>query len=119
VIVIDETAQQLGRLIGQGEEYRALQRAREAVSSDKELVEQLRQLDALAGQLERRVASGEEPSQEDADAYERLFSAVQATAIYQGLVAAQSNFDKVMLRAQEQIMEGMRAGGQSRIITLS
>ncbi len=117
--MIDETAQQLGRLIGQGEEFRALQRAREAVSSDKELVEQLRKLDEMASQLERRVAGGQEPSQEDADAYERLFSTVQATPLYQRLVAAQSNFDKVMLRAQEQIMEGMRAGGESRIITLS
>ncbi len=117
--MIDETAQQLGRLIGQGEEYRALQRAREAVSSDRELVEQLRKLDELASQLERRVANGQEPSQDDADAYERLFSTIQATPLYQRLVAAQSNFDKVMLRAQEQIMEGMRAGGQSRIITLS
>lgn len=117
--MIDETAQQLGRLIGQGEEYRALQRAREAVSSDKELVEQLKKLDQLASELERRVASGHEPSQEDAETYERLFNSVQATPLYQGLVAAQSNFDKVMLRAQEQIMEGMRAGGQSRIITLS
>jgi cell fate (sporulation/competence/biofilm development) regulator YlbF (YheA/YmcA/DUF963 family) len=118
VIVIDETAQQLGRLIGQGEEYQALQRAREAISSEKDLVDQLRQLDGLAAQLEQRVASGQEPAQEDADAYERLFSTVQATPAYQRLVAAQSNFDKVMLRAQEQIMEGMRAGGQSRIITL-
>jgi hypothetical protein len=43
---------------------------------------------------------------------------VQSDPAYQQLVAAQSNFDKLMLKVQEQIMEGMRKGAESRIITL-
>jgi hypothetical protein len=34
-------------------------------------------------------------------------------------VAAQSNFDKLMVRVNEQIMEGIRRGSASPIITLS
>jgi hypothetical protein len=33
-------------------------------------------------------------------------------------VAAQANFDKLMLRVQDQIMEGIKKGSESVIITL-
>jgi hypothetical protein len=36
--------------------------------------------------------------------------------VYQGLVAAQSNFDRVMGRVNEEIARGIEAGEQSRII---
>jgi cell fate (sporulation/competence/biofilm development) regulator YlbF (YheA/YmcA/DUF963 family) len=119
VVVIDETAQQLGKLIGQGEEYRALLRARDAVEEDKGLREKLRRLEELAGTVQQKVAQGQEPEPAEAEEYERLFGEVQSSPSYQQLVAAQSNFDKVMHHVQEQIMEGMRKGGQSRIITLT
>ena len=116
--MIEEKAQELGRLIGQGEEFRALQRAREGMADHKDLDGRLQQLDKLAGQLEQRMAAGEQPEQGDQAEYERLLGEIQSDARYQQLVAAQSNFDKLMLRVQEQIMEGMRKGADSRIITL-
>jgi len=116
--VIDDTARQLGKLIGQGEEYRALMRARDTLEEDKELTQRLRRLDELATAVQQKVAGGEEPGAEEAEEYDRLFGEVQSSATYQRLVASQTNFDKIMHRVQELIMEGMRQGGESRIITL-
>ena len=69
--------------------------------------------------MQRKVAEGQEPEAAEAEEYDRLFGEVQSSPSYQQLVAAQSNFDKTMHHVQEQIMEGMRQGAQSRIITLS
>jgi hypothetical protein len=41
---------------------------------------------------------------------------VQASPVYQQLVAAQTNFDKILRRVNEEISRGMEAGAQSRII---
>lgn len=117
--MIEETARQLGRMLGQGEEYRALQRAREALEGDAELAKKLRRLEELATKLQERVAQGLEPEGPDADEYDRLFGDVQSSLSYQRLVAAQSNFDKVMHHVQERIVEGMQQGAESRIITLT
>lgn len=116
--MIEDTARQLGKLIGQGDEYRALLRARDTLEEDKDLTTRLRRLDELASGVQQKVSEGQEPSAEEAEEYDRLFGEVQSSATYQRLVAAQTNFDKTMHRVQELIMEGMRQGGQSRIITL-
>jgi cell fate (sporulation/competence/biofilm development) regulator YlbF (YheA/YmcA/DUF963 family) len=116
--VIGEKAQELGKLIGQGEEFKALHRARAALAEDKDLQQQLERLEGLASQLERTIAEGTQPDSAETEQYEQLLGDVQANPAYQGLVASQSNFDKLMLRVQEQIMEGMQKGAESRIITL-
>jgi cell fate (sporulation/competence/biofilm development) regulator YlbF (YheA/YmcA/DUF963 family) len=111
-----DKAQELGRLIGQTGEYRTLERARESVTGDRELnamIESLSQLEAeLAGAMQR----GEEPSRQSAEAYENALMRVQANSQYQSLVAAQSNFDKLLGRVNDQIGKGMEAGSRSRII---
>ncbi len=48
-----------------------------------------------------------------------LLSKVQTNAVYQRAISAQENFDKVMLRVNDQILEGIRKGGTSSIITLA
>ncbi len=53
------------------------------------------------------------------DEYDSLVSAVQAEPSYQGVVAAQSNFDKLMAKVNAEIMEGIKKGAESPIITLS
>lgn len=111
-----DKARELGRLIGQTPEYRTLQRAREAVSDDRELDGSLRALARLDAELSRAIERGEEPSQESADAYDRALMQLQANSLYQSLVAAQSNLDKVLTRVNEEIGKGMETGGQSRII---
>ena len=115
---MNEKAQELGHMIGQGEEYKALQRAREALEEKKELEEKLKALEGLATGLEKAAVEGKAPEPDAEREYERLVGEVQSDPAYQQLVAAQSNFDKLMLKVQEQIMEGMRKGAESRIITL-
>lgn len=113
---ISEKATDLGRMLGQTEEFRALQRARERVNGDRELVALLNKLGGLEGDLVRAMQQGEEPAEAARESYETAFSELQSSAVYQGLVAAQSNFDKILERVNEQISRGMESGAQSRII---
>ena len=48
--------------------------------------------------------------------YETTFSKLQGYPSYQRVVAAQSNFDRILMRVNEVITEGMQAGAESRII---
>ena len=109
-------AQELGRLIGQADEYKALSKAREQLSSDRGSVTQLNRLSELEREISRALQQGQEPSQEQQDEYEKLFQDLQGSSQYQALVAAQSNFDKVLMRVNEEIGKGIEAGAQSRII---
>lgn len=114
-----EKAMDLGRLIGQAEEYKALTRAQSAMESASELKLRFERLEQLGAALERAAEGGGEPPTEDAEEYDRVFGEVQADPRYQQLVAAQANFDKLMLRVQQRIAEGMKKAAESSIITLS
>jgi cell fate (sporulation/competence/biofilm development) regulator YlbF (YheA/YmcA/DUF963 family) len=113
-----EKAQELGRLVGQSEEFKALKRAREDLDGEQELKDKSERLQKLAEGLERQVAQGKEPEASEAEEYNGLLSEIQAHPRYQQLVAAQSNFDKLMLQVQDRILEGMEKGAASPIITL-
>lgn len=113
---ISEKATELGRMLGQTEEFGALQRARQRVNEDRELVTLLNQLGELEKTLSQALQRGEAPTDETRESYERLFGELQSSAVYQGLVAAQSNFDKILGHVNEQISQGMESGAKSRII---
>jgi cell fate (sporulation/competence/biofilm development) regulator YlbF (YheA/YmcA/DUF963 family) len=111
-----EKARELGRLLGQSEEFKALSRAKERVANEREIVTMLNRLGELESEIGRSLQQGQEPAQATAEEYESIFSAVQSRAEYQGLVAAQTNFDKILARVNDEISKGMAAAGQSRII---
>lgn len=111
-----EKARELGRLLGQTEEYGALGRARERVENDRELVGLINRLAEIEQTLAASLRRGEAPTDEVRNEYEQVFSSLQASAVYQGLVAAQANFDKVLGRVNEEIGNGMEAASKSRII---
>lgn len=117
--MISEKARELGRLLGQSDEYKGLRRAREQLQEATELSQQLRKLENLAEGLERTVGDGKDPTEAEVAEYEELLSEIQADSRYQSLVAAQANFDKLILRANQHIMEGLSKGASSPIITLS
>jgi hypothetical protein len=48
--------------------------------------------------------------------FEAALGQLQASSVYQSVVAAQTNFDKIMHRADAAIQKGMREGAASRII---
>lgn len=111
-----EKAREVGRLLAQTDEYQALKRANERLSEDRDAVTKINRLSELQESMSRAVRTGVEPPQEEQDEYERLVGEIQTSSAYQGMVAAQSNFDRLMMRVNEEIARGIEAGEQSRII---
>jgi cell fate (sporulation/competence/biofilm development) regulator YlbF (YheA/YmcA/DUF963 family) len=114
--VIEEKAIELGRVIGQTDEYKSVQLAREALDGISEIRAQTQRLETLAAKIEEHARQQQEPPEEVRSEYEGLMSSIQAHPKYQQLIAAQSNFDKLMLRVNEGILEGMKKGAESSII---
>ena len=113
---ISEKAKELGRLIGQTDEYKALLRARERFSEDRDAVTRVNRLAELEAQVGEALQRGMEPTDEVKNEYEKLFSELQASPVYQSMVAGQTNFDRVLQRVNEDISKGIEAGAASRII---
>jgi cell fate (sporulation/competence/biofilm development) regulator YlbF (YheA/YmcA/DUF963 family) len=116
--VIDAKAQELGRLLGQTDEYKALQRADERLRGDAECRQLFETVRALDQELEQGEREGREPAPAQLERYETSLRSLQASAVYQQWVAAQANFDKLMLKVNQQIADGLKKGSASPIITL-
>jgi hypothetical protein len=74
------------------------------------------ELEGLEGQIEAALRGGNEPSEELKAGYEEAVGRLQVSAAYQRLVSAQANFDKVLLKVNQTIQEGIAEGAESRII---
>lgn len=116
---IQEKAREVGRLLSQTDEYKALKRANEQMGDDRETVTLLNRLSALEQELTASMRSGQEPSAEQEQEYQTIAEELQQKTAYQALVSAQSNFDRLMMRINEEIGQGIKAGEQSRIILSS
>jgi len=117
--VLEEKAQEIGRLLGQTDEYKALRRATDRLHEDPELQTLLAEVDRLAQQIETAARAGQEPPKEQIDQYDRALSTVQGNPVYQQVVAAQTNFEKLMAKVNERIYDGIKKGAASPIIQLS
>jgi len=117
--VIDDKAQDLGRLIGQTEEYKALRRASDRLREDAECQKLLTEMERLAADIETAGRQGKEPTPEQAEQYDRSVQAIQGSPVYQAMAAAQANFEKLMAKVNARIYEGIQKGAASPIITLS
>ncbi len=109
-------AKELGQALGRTDEYQALRRAAQAVDEDRELTELRNALQSLEAELMTSLRVGKEPTDEEKDRYEALARDLQSKSLYQRLVAAQANFDKILQRANETISQGIEEGAQGRII---
>ena len=116
--MIDDKAKELGRLIGQSSEYQTLRRASDALNEDKDTVALLQQMEKLRVDAQRAMAKGERPTPEMEQQLDTLLAQIQGRSSYQRLLVAQENFDKVMQKANDWIMEGIERGAASPIITL-
>jgi len=116
--VIWEKAKELGRLIGQSEEYRALRRSETTLRDDKETVAKLDAIKSLANTVDQLVARGEQPGQDTIEAYESAVRELETSATGQAYVVARANFDKLMMKVNQHISEGIDVGATSNIITL-
>jgi cell fate (sporulation/competence/biofilm development) regulator YlbF (YheA/YmcA/DUF963 family) len=116
--MIEDKARELGRLIGQSPEYQAVKRANDALSQDAAAVALLRQMEQLRINAQQMLQRGERPTEEMEKELDGLLGQVQGQSVYQRLVAAQENFDKIMSKVNDWIVDGIERGATSSIITL-
>jgi cell fate (sporulation/competence/biofilm development) regulator YlbF (YheA/YmcA/DUF963 family) len=116
--MLEDKAKELGRLIGQSPEYKAVKRANDELAADRDVVTLLRELENLREEAQRMIARGEQPTEDMEKRLDELLTKVQGNRVYQSVAVAQENFDKLMMRANEWILDGIKKGGQSPIITL-
>ncbi len=118
MISLEEKARDLGRLIGQTPEYQAVKRANDALGNDRDALALLKQMEQLRLDAQRMIERGEQPTPEMEQQLDALLDKVQGNMLYQNVVVAQENFDKVMMRVNEWILDGIKKGAASPIITL-
>ena len=117
-MTLEEKARELGRSIGQSSEYQALRRANDALGADRDAVEMLRKMEQLRLDAHKMLERGERPTEEMERQLDLLLGQIQVNPVYQRVVVAQENFDKVMSRVNEWILQGIEKGAASPIITL-
>lgn len=113
---IYERATEVGRLVSQLPEYRRLKEAHQNINEDREATTRINEMRELQTEMLQQLERGEEPPEEKREQLESLSQELQSSTRYQALVAAQTNFDKVMEKVQESIGSGIRAGEESRIV---
>jgi cell fate (sporulation/competence/biofilm development) regulator YlbF (YheA/YmcA/DUF963 family) len=117
--MLEDKARELGRVIGQSPEYQAVKRSSEALNDDRDAVAILQQMEKIRVDAQQMIQRGEQPTPEMEQQLDELLSKVQTNAVYQRAISAQENFDKVMYQVNNWIMEGMKKGATSSIITLA
>ena len=114
--MLEDKSKDLGRLIGQSDEYKAVKRSSEALNSDREASTILREMEKIRSDAQKLIDSDQEPTQDMEQQLDALLQQVQVNPAYQGAIVAQENFDKLMLRVNTWIADGIRAGAASKII---
>jgi cell fate (sporulation/competence/biofilm development) regulator YlbF (YheA/YmcA/DUF963 family) len=116
--MLSERALELGRLIGQSTEYQAVKRANAALNEDKAAMGLLQKMEGLRTAAQQMIERGEQPTAEMEQQLDDLLSEVQTNPVYQRMVVSNENFDKIMVQVNQWILDGMRKGSASPIITL-
>lgn len=116
--MIWEKAKDLGRLIGQSTEYKALRRTEQAMREDAPTIARLEAIQQLAVKVEQVMAAGQMPDPEMTAAYETAVRELEVSATGQAYAVARTNFEKVMAKVNQEISEGMELGATSSIISL-
>lgn len=116
--MIWEKAEDLGRMIGQTPEYKALRRAETALREDTDAQSKVDLIQKLARQMDELVAQGQMPDQATAESYEQAVRDLEVSPSGQAYAVARANFEKVMIKVNQLIAQGMEKGATSNIITL-
>ncbi len=111
-----EMAKDLGRALAQTDEYQILKVAVSSTEDDGGMAELRTELEGLERTIEEALQAGGEPDDEVKSSYEDAVGRLQSSSTYQRLVSAQANFDKVLLKVNHTIQEGIAEGAESRII---
>ena len=116
--MIWDKAEELGRLIGQTPEYKALRRAEASLREDAETQAKVDLIQKLARQVDELVTTGQMPDQATAETYENAVRDLEVSPSGQAYAVARANFEKVMIKVNQLIAQGMEKGATSSIITL-
>jgi len=116
--MLEDKARDVGRLIGQSEEYKAVKRSSDALTADPSASVALRRMEEIRRSAQAMIDRGEQPGAEMEQELDQLLEQVQVNPAYQAAIVAQDNFDKLMLRVNQWIADGIKAGAASPIITL-
>ena len=111
-----EMAKDLGNALARTDEYQVLKRTVSDAEGDAGMVELRAELEALEGKIEGALQGGSEPETALKESYEEAVGRLQSNSTYQRLVSAQANFDKILLKVNRTIQEGIAEGAESRII---
>ena len=117
--MLEEKAKELGRIIGQSSEYQAVKKSSDALNGDREAVAILQQMEKVRQDAQQMIQRGEQPTVEMEQQLDDLLMKVQGNSVYQRAISAQENFDKIMYQVNNWIMDGIKKGATSSIITLS
>ncbi|MBX9929216.1 MAG: YlbF family regulator [Gemmatimonadaceae bacterium] len=116
--MLQDKAAEVGRLIGQSAEYQAVKRANESLKDDPEALKALQRMEQLRADAQALIQAGTNPPPSMEEELDALLTHVQGNATYQRMLVAQENFDKVMMQVNQWILDGIRKGATSSIITL-
>lgn len=116
---IYEMAKELGGALARTDEYQALKRASDSAEEDRELVEMRNRIQSIEAELEATMRAGGEPSDDLKRSYQAAAEELQAMPAFQRVIAAQTNFEKIMYKVNETVAKGIEEGAQSRIIIAS
>ena len=116
--MLEEKARDLGRMIGQSQEYQAVKRASSSLNGDQDALALMRRMEEIRHEAEAMLSRNESPTPEMERELDELLSKVQSNPSYQQMAVAQENFDKLMGRVNEVILDGIHKGAASPIITL-
>ena len=116
--MIDDKAMELGRLIGQSNEYKALRRAETALRDDADAQKRLEAISRLTREFDQMMAQGQAPEEAKAQEYESTLREFELSPIGQAYLVARTNVDKLMQKVNQSIGEGIEKGATSGIITL-
>jgi cell fate (sporulation/competence/biofilm development) regulator YlbF (YheA/YmcA/DUF963 family) len=75
-------------------------------------------MEQLRMNAQQMLQRGERPTEEMEKELDGLLGRVQGQPVYQRLVVAQENFDKIMGKVNDWIVDGIERGAASPIITL-
>ena len=84
--MLEEKAEDLGRVLGQTDEYKALRRATEGLREDQAVQKVLDEAERLAQEIERVAQQGKEPTKEQVEQYDHALQTVQSNPVYQQMV---------------------------------
>jgi len=116
--MIDDKAKELGRLIGQSNEYKALRRAETSLREDPDAQARLETISRLTREFDQMIAQGTTPEETKAQEYESTLREFELSPVGQTYLVARANVDKLMAKVNQAIGEGIERGATSGIITL-